>query len=421
MADVGGGLHYDVQQPGVAVLDRLDEFIANPAAQAAVDSLVGIPHNSENIAKDEAKPFCSRATWKHGTCAHKERMVSVPCKSRDCPECGPVGRYRIAERIAFGVRQSPCRTCQHGFGSCWGHPGDELEIARLEVCSCKSYEPSASFQVLTYADDDAENPDYKPKAVRDVENYVTWLRKRVRPTPINHRTMFRTCRDPHTGKMVPKLGDDGRFIPWKVSWDWAETELHYVTTFELTQRGRLHINLIMWPWVEIPKVELAEVWGAFVSVAWVKDDGAVAAEAAKAYSPESLGTYLIKLEQSVGANWGRRVAFSQDWPKLPPEPEVVRAGVITWVREWEMPPGQLANFLCEKAEGVWVEAERGEWEVHVPGQLDCACFDWVEAQKKLDEWVANWSEWEGPDGKLRSDGPAHPWEPWMNKSNQYSG
>jgi len=422
MADVGAGIFYAYESPGVAVLDRLDDWVETTAAQAAASSLVEISHNSEKVVKPKEWPYCSRATWKQGSCDHKTRMVAVPCKARDCPECGPVGRYKIAERIAYGVRQSPCRKCRHGMGECWGHVGDVAAViltgagTGLKGCGCRHYQPAAAWLVLTYADASAEDSEFKPEAIRDVENYVGWLRQRVRPTAINHRTQLRVCKDRSTGELVLKRDISGRCIPLKTSWDWGKTELHYAATYELTKRGRLHINLITWPWAPIPQAELQAKWGSRVWIEWVNDDEPIGIETAKAYSPESLGNYLIKLEQSVGEEWGRRVSFDNGWPKVPKEPGVVRAGAIGWRREWEMSPGELANFLREKAGGVWQEITRGEWEIPGHGAA-CVCFDWIDAPTGPDLGLTVWVD---SKGALRSDGPAVPWEPWMNGSNQYS-
>ena len=104
--------------------------------------------------------------------------------------------------------------------------------------------------------------------------------------------------------------------------------------------------------------------------------------------------------------WGRRVSFSKNWPKVPPEPAVVRAGAIAWLQEWEMPAGMLANFIREKEDDQWREITRGEWE-HVFGRgVSCVCFDWVDAPTGPD--IGD-SVWFNSGGDLRSDGPAWPW------------
>ena len=97
----------------------------------------------------------------------QQRFVLKRCKRRDCEYCGALGRYRIAQRIALGVRKYwPC-----------------------------------SWQVLSFDTEDAEAAEWKPKAVRMLADYVSWLRE--------------------------KMG-----MP----------DLQYAATYELTQRGRLHID-----------------------------------------------------------------------------------------------------------------------------------------------------------------------------------
>jgi len=251
-------------------------------------------------------PLCPNRRWVWGRCEEhgKERRGQQPCKRRDCEVCGPNGRYLIAKRIAYGVRELwPC-----------------------------------SFQVLTFETYDAEEPEWKPRAVRKLGGYVRWLRRQ-------------------------------------------QPGLQYVATYELQQRGRLHINLIIGPWKEIPQKILRERWGARMSVNWVRDSESVGREAAKCYSPESLGSYLVKLYQSVPEEWGRRVSYSKGWPELPPEgPELQRRGKITWRQECELSEGELVAFQLERERGLWAEVGPGEWERSTFDRLPlerCDCYDLV--------------------------------------------
>lgn len=63
----------------------------------ASPSLVRQEHNSV---------ICRHGIWLLRECREHEypRWVQVPCKRRTCETCGPLGRWRIAERIAYGVR-----------------------------------------------------------------------------------------------------------------------------------------------------------------------------------------------------------------------------------------------------------------------------------------------------------------------------
>jgi len=187
--------------------------------------------------------------------------------------------------------------------------------------------------VLTFATESAEESEWKPKATKKMRGFIDWLRKQ---------------------KGMP--------------------DLQYAATYELTQRGRLHINLVVGPWKEIPQAELQKRWGAILSVEWVRDEQKIGRETAAAYSPESLGKYLAKLKQSVPEEWGRRVSFSQKWPKLPKGAE--RKGSITWVHEWELKPSEMAVFEFEKERGWWHEIRVGEWcsALH---PSSCDCFDLV--------------------------------------------
>jgi len=300
-----------------------------PPPEGGAPSLVTTTHNSPQSGGPDK--YCPDSRWVVGTCdAHGQvRWVLAPCKRRTCEVCGPAGRYRIAKRIAWGVREMPCRDCGHKVDGCWAHG----ERKGVPFCVCKGMRLSAAWMVLTFADEFAENPDWKPAAVKKLGKFITWLREK---------------------KGMP--------------------ELQYVATYELTQRGRLHINLVLGPWKEIPQGELQRRWGARVSVAWVRDDNAIGRETAKAYSPESLGKYLAKLKQSVPEDWGRRVSYSKQWPKLPDGCK--RLGVIAWVQEWKLKSSELAAFEFAKERGWWQEVRIGEWSSTLRPP-SCDCFDLV--------------------------------------------
>lgn len=260
--------------------------------QAGGSSLVERPHNSEVEAPPRSPHTdCPAASWVVGTCKLHEQMrwILVPCKSRDCDVCGPNGRYKIAQRIAYGVRHLwPC-----------------------------------AWIVLTF-DHDID----KKAAVRKLAYFVKQLRQLRDPSP-----------------------------------------LHYAATYELTANDRLHINLIIGPWTWIDQPVLQAMWGARVWIEWVKDEQMIAKETAKAHNPESLGTYISKLEQAVPHD--RRVSYSRGWPKEPPPPEH-NANII-----WRHPEHfEVQMFLYERLLGHWWEIEPGHWvstngdAVHSP----CHCF-----------------------------------------------
>lgn len=249
---------------------------------------------SQNSPKNDK--LCPNGSWFKGKCGHgRTRWRYVPCKKRDCEICGPVGRYRIAERIALGIRQ---------YGPC-------------------------AWLVLTFAEDID-----KKRAVRLLNSFVKWLRKKT------------------------------------------ATALEYVATYELTQRGRLHINLIIGPWKFIDQAQLQKRWGARISVEWVKDARQIGRETAKAYSPEGLGGYISKLEQAVPTD--RRVSYSKNWPKLP-EGGLKRKGKIKWspvMSEGDL--NEMLSFLGDKEVGYWREVLPGEWKSLVSPE-ECECFDFITA------------------------------------------
>lgn len=323
-------------RPGVAPGDLgfQSEFgLEGLVSSAPAASLVPATDNSPRTPPEPLK-FCPDAIWTNGICLEhgQLRWVLMPCHRRTCEVCGPIGRYQIAKRICWGIRQSPCRDCGHKQDECFAHGAYHRNI----MCPCKGYRLSAAFLVLTFKESQAENPDWKPKASKRLEKFVSWLRKK---------------------KGMP--------------------DLQYVATYELTERGRLHINLIPISWKEVPQAELQARWGARVTVSWVRDDKAVARETAKSYSPESLSSYMGKLKQSVPEEWGRRVSYSRKWPKLPKVCK--RLGEILWVHEWEIKSSALAIFEYEKSAGWYTEVAIGEWVSLLRPPPKCDCFDLVPA------------------------------------------
>jgi hypothetical protein len=256
-------------------------------------SLVSIRYNSRKNRK-----CCPQGHWIKGSCRrHRNvRWRYVPCRKRNCEVCGPVGRYRIAERIAYGIRQ-------------------------IGVDKC-------AWIVLTFKEDIE-----KPVAVRKLTRFIVKLRKGTK-----------------------KRRSQGHF--------------EYCATFELTKRGRLHINLFVGPWQYMKQAELQKLWGSIAWIAWVQDAGGAGVEASKAYSPESLGNYVSKLEQSVPMD--RRVSFSRGWSKMP-ESGLQRNGSIDW--------SEADNFDCEYnvEKGYWHEVVPGEYEINGSRVLTgykCLCFDY---------------------------------------------
>lgn len=267
-------------------------------------------HLAVEVVGGEGRGECRRGRWVRGRCvAHgKRRMVYIPCKRRDCEVCGPAGRYRIAERVAYGLRE---------LAPVLGRDRDGRYIR------------GAAWLVLTWGRDIP-----KSGTVRPLGRFVEWVRKRL----------------------GERLG--GR--------------VEYVCTWEHQQSGRWHLNLVMAPWAYIPQREISEAWqrfggGKVVWVEWVRDEGAMGAEISKAKRKRigTLAGYISKLEQS--AREGRRVSFSRGWPK----PEgCERKGAIEW-RVLEEGDVELTAFLSERELGWWVEVAPGEWVDVAGGVCDC--------------------------------------------------
>lgn len=113
------------------------------------NSSVGVTENGGHpaqLALGELAEDCANALWLKGACVeHGVRgWRRVTCKRRDCDSCGPLGRKRIAERIAGGVRKVMA---------------DDKRCAIL---------------VLTFAEDVD-----KPTAVRRLGSFVKYLRTKM--------------------------------------------------------------------------------------------------------------------------------------------------------------------------------------------------------------------------------------------------
>jgi len=166
-------------------------------------------------------------------------------------------------------------------------------------------------------------------------------------------------------------------------------DLEYACTFELTKRGRLHINLVVANWVYVDQKELEARWswvntrGARKVRVWVervKNEG-IAVEVAKAQNPEGLAGYLSKLEQAVPQEWGRRVSFSQlvrdketgevvrpGWPRVPVEGPA-REGKIDWLPATAV---EVARLEYEQGLGSAREITPVEWSLDATDT--CGCF-----------------------------------------------
>jgi len=252
-----------------------------------------------------------------------------------CPNMTGWLRGECEEHSKVRYLQMPCgkRGCE-GCGALRRWRAKE----RIELGVEKWGAENCAFMVLTFDDPRAENPRFKKEANRRKNAFIKWLR---------------------TSRGMPFL--------------------EVVTGYELTKRGRLHINLVLGNWKFTPKAVLWARWGAFVDVSQVGNASRVGVEVAKAHSVERLAAYITKAAQAVPPEWGRAFTFSQmlrdketgevvrpGWPKLPKEGPA-RVGSIAWMPASE---AQIAVLGMMQERGIAREVKPGEWSV---GE-SCECF-----------------------------------------------
>jgi hypothetical protein len=163
-----------------------------------------------------------------------------------------------------------------------------------------------------------------------------------------------------------------------VRWLRKETGVHfeYASTWELTKAGRLHVNIVMAPWVYVPQSKLSSAWHRFgggYRVSIERVGAGIGNETAKA-GRERIGNYVGKWEQLVKS--GRGVTYSKGWPKLPDNPKARRVGKIEWRWVGELEDESIV-FKGELLGGYWHELVPGEY-AFTAGE-DCHCFDLVDS------------------------------------------
>jgi hypothetical protein len=142
--------------------------------------------------------------------------------------------------------------------------------------------------------------------------------------------------------------------------------MEYACTWEITKRGRLHVNLVLAPWNYIDQKILSARWQKYGGgrVVWIERvDASIAAEVAK------LGDYFAKTEQMVLR--GRGACYSEGWPKVAKPMAIPRKGVITWKAEryWGVP---AYDFRAELGFGFWKAISPCEYSRVEPDK--CSCF-----------------------------------------------
>jgi len=151
-------------------------------------------------------------------------------------------------------------------------------------------------------------------------------------------------------------------------------EMQYACTWELTQKGRLHVNLVMAPWNYLHHSAIGEAWQRLGAgkVVWIKRVGAgIGQEAAK--SREKCGNYFSKWEQMVPTR--KAATYSKDWPKLPETPFPERIGEIKYYHERFLPSGENppAVFPDDYAIRLWHQPRL--FEFCDPEEPWCNCFN----------------------------------------------
>lgn len=166
-----------------------------------------------------------------------------------------------------------------------------------------------------------------------------------------------------------------RFVAWLRRQKGPRVE--YASTWELTHRGRLHVNLIFAPWLYIPQSVLSAAWNRLTggSVVWIQRVGAgIAQEAAK--SRQYAANYFAKYEQQVPT--GRAANYSRGWPKLPDDNPTKRRARISWQLQWELEREivTISHFVVERHLGWWDQVADNEWADR--REAPCDCFDCCE-------------------------------------------
>jgi len=264
---------------------------------------------------------CPGAFWLVGECDHgNKRARLVFCDRRDCDFCGRVRRRRIAERITYGIRE-----IAGGLHASKVRKSGEVREICLPAGRC-------AFLVGTFPEKAAADgtdkaaAKFKKKAVRRLGSFV------------------RACRK-----------ETGVNLQYAVNWELGEKYTR-----------RLHVNIVIGPWVFIPHEKLELWWGGRISVEWVKDEAEMGVEAAKSYSVEGLARYLSKRDQAVPERWKRHVGFSEWWPRVPRE-GLPRQGEIVWSYDRE----KWLRFFRDDYYGRLIEAGPGEVRNR---DEDCDCF-----------------------------------------------
>ena len=152
----------------------------------------------------------------------------------------------------------------------------------------------------------------------------------------------------------------------------AGVQLEYACTWEVTEAGRLHVNLIIAPWSYVPQSILSEAWQRFGGGkrVWVQRVGASIGNETAKVGRAKIANYVAKFDQMVRS--GRGVTYSKGWPKIPDEERQHRHGDIAWYWVGCLEP-EYEQFRGEYGLRYWREVAPGEFAFAF-GE-DCDCFD----------------------------------------------
>ena len=148
-------------------------------------------------------------------------------------------------------------------------------------------------------------------------------------------------------------------------------------TWELTQRGEIHVNMVLAPFAYVKQSVLKAKWGRRISVNRVKDARGVGVEVAGSYTPWGTGKYMAKagkenmakLYQMVTS--GRSISFSANWPKA--AEKLQPKGIITWETLKSLGESAEVGFTYLLDCGLLEEVVPGRWRM-VSGDK-CDCFE----------------------------------------------
>lgn len=175
-----------------------------------------------------------------------------------------------------------------------------------------------------------------------------------------------------------------RFIRWLREVEGRKVE--YAAVWEVTKTNRLHLNLVLAPWMYCSQQELSRRWHQYGGgkVVWIERvDYGIELELSKQY--QKLSNYMAKFEQLCEE--GRGINYSKGWPKVGVLGLGHRRGHIEWT--WLRNDYDEAEIFEQEAEaGIWQEVRPGEYSL-CGEQEPCNCFDFVDCPHRARDATSN--------------------------------